>query len=632
MNFRLDIQALRGLAVAFVVMDHLGFTALKAGFLGVDIFFVISGYLITGIIASKIASGDFRLSEFYYKRAKRLVPAVYVTILATCIGAYLLLTPMENRNLLSQVAGAVTYTTNFVLLNQTGYFDADASTKPLLHLWSLAVEEQYYLIFPLILILSPARLWLRIVITVLIGSLLACLYLKQTHPSATFFLLPTRCWELLIGSGGYLAAQKFNIKIPRPVFLLAILAVLIIPTMEIKWGHPGPAAVVVCLSTLFIIWANSTIANTSIFIKPLVKLGDISYSLYLVHWPVIVFAHAVLPNELTLFSQISLFLVSLLCAGVLYIFVEQPSRRSLIPQAGLTWTITLGAAVLVSIQYTATRHNNNQVDFDALLRPNYGLDRACDNYLFKNDEKCRTSTPARNIVWGDSYAMHTIEGVKNHRKGGIAQATYSACPPFLDTAPYNPARADAGKLANYCIAFNDTVFSAIKADKTIETVILAASFWQYTVPTNKMLTRDEQDKGSTRIVPTSLDQVENDLGRTISELKRIGKEVIVIGPPPSVGNENISCMQQQLSNSTTAHDCTIPLKNYREYNAGVLTLLDTIETKYAIRVIRLSNALCDDTVCRTVVDGVPMYRDSGHLSYVGSAKAFDILANTKNLW
>ncbi|WP_207282793.1 acyltransferase family protein [Pseudomonas sp. FW300-N2F2] len=631
MNFRFDIQALRGLAVAFVVIDHLGFEILKSGFLGVDIFFVISGYLITGIIASKMLHKDFSLSEFYYKRAKRLVPAAYITILATCLGAYYLLTPMEIRGLLHQVAGAVTYTTNFVLLSQTGYFDADASTKPLLHLWSLAVEEQYYLIFPLLLMLTASRHWLKIVLALLSISLIACMYLNQTHPSATFYLLPTRAWELLIGSAGYLAAQKYTIKIPTPLFSAAIIAILAVPTLELKLGHPGPAAIIVCLSTLIILWTNSTLANTSPLMIPLVRLGDISYSLYLVHWPIIVFAHAVVHDTFTTQMQISLLLASLLCATVLYVFVERPSRQAKISRSGLAWTISIGAVVLLSTQYAATRYNNNKIDFANILRPNYGLDKSCDNYMFKDNDKCRTSNSARDIVWGDSYAMHTIEGIKNHRKGGVSQATYSACPPFLNTAPYNPTREDAEQVAKYCISFNDSVLSAIKSNPNIKTVILAASFWQYTVPTNKMLTRDNE--GKTHIVPTSLEQVQADLGNTIQELKLLDKEIIVIGPPPSVGNENISCMQRQLSdNSTTQADCTISLKNYKDYNSGVLTLLDTIENKYAIQVIRLSDALCDEKVCRTVVDGVPIYRDSGHLSYVGSAKVFDILANAKSLW
>ena len=630
MNFRLDIQALRGLAVALVVIDHLDFNLLRSGFLGVDIFFVISGYLITGIITKKINENKFSLSEFYYKRAKRLIPAAYLTILLTCVAAYLISTPMEIRSLLYQVAGAVSYTTNFVLFSQAGYFDADASAKPLLHLWSLAVEEQYYLIFPLILMFTPTKVWLHIVVTLLIASLAACLYVNQINPSAAFYLLPTRAWELLIGSAGYLIVQRFNVTLPKPLFIASIIAVLLVPSVNFNWAHPGVAAIIVCISTLAIIVHNSTFANT-VFLSPLVKLGNISYSLYLVHWPIIVFAHAGLPGEWTLLTKLFLLLASVLCAIALYMFIEQPSRQSTVSRPRLAWIITIGAIGLISIQFAATKLNNNKVDFANILRPNYGLDKSCDNYIFIDNDKCRTSSTARTIIWGDSYAMHAVEGIKNHRKGGITQATYSACPPFLDTAPYNPARKDADKVSNYCISFNDSVLSTIKTDKNIKTVILAASFWQYTIPTNKMLTRDKES--STRLTPTGLDQAKEDLGKTIDSLRLLGKEVIIIAPPPSVGNENITCMQQKLANSSNStSDCVIPLKNYKEYNAGVLELMSAIENKYAVRVVRLSDALCDEAFCRTIVDEVPIYRDSGHLSYAGSAKIFDILANAKKLW
>ncbi|AUM69241.1 hypothetical protein C0J56_10225 [Pseudomonas fluorescens] len=529
MSFRLDIQALRGLAVALVVLDHLDFNLFKSGFLGVDIFFVISGYLITGIIAKNLNESKFSISEFYYKRAKRLIPAVYLTILLTCLAAHMILTPMESRSLLYQVAGAVSYTTNFVLFSQAGYFDADASTKPLLHLWSLAVEEQYYLIFPLILMATPARTWLHIVATLLIVSLAACLYVNQLNPSAAFYLLPTRAWELLVGSAGYLIAQKFEIKTPYPVFIASIIVVLLVPSVDYNWAHPGLAAIIVCTSTLAIILHNYPLTNATL-LSPLVKLGNISYSLYLVHWPIIVFAHATLPGEWHLSTKLVLLLTSISCAAVLYMLVEQPSRKSTVSRSRLAWLTTIGAAALLGTQFAATKLNNNSVDFANVLRPNYGLDKSCDNYLFIDNEKCRTSKTARTIIWGDSYAMHAIEGIKNHRKGGITQATYSACPPFLDTAPYNPAREDADKLSNYCVAFNDSVLSAIKNDQNIETVILAASFWQYTIPANKMLTRDREN--STRLNSTNLNQAKEDLGKTIESLQLIGKEVIIIAPPP----------------------------------------------------------------------------------------------------
>ena len=634
-QFRTDIQALRGLAVMLVVLDHIGFGALKSGFLGVDIFFVISGYLITGIIAKKILDGNFSLRDFYYRRARRLIPGAYATILFTCVGAYFFLNVLELRNLLYQVVGAVSYTTNIVLLSQAGYFDAAASTKPLLHLWSLAVEEQYYLVFPLLLILSPSRYWLPIVAALLVASLTACLYLNQSNPSASFYLLPTRAWELLIGSAGYLAAQKINVKVPRLLFFTALLALIVVPMQARQWAHPGSAALITCVATLIVLLAKSVIFNRSPLVKPLVVLGDISYSLYLVHWPIIVFFQNTNPGSTSLIFKVTLLFSSLAAAVALYFLVERPSRSIKIPPMKLSGGVALGAVILLVSQYIVLSFHKAEMDFEFIRRPNYGLDKSCDINIFKNTEKCRTSEFADTMVWGDSYAMHSVGGIKNHRRNGIVQATYSACPPFLNTAPYNPLRPDAESMANYCIAFNDGVLNAIKTSQYIKTVILAASFWQYTVPNNSMQVRLAGTQATTTVVPTSLSLAEADLGNTIETLQNLGKEVIVIGPPPLVGDDNIVCMERRLSGKMLLPDksfCGISLDTYRRTDAGVIELLDVIEKKYKVKVVRLSSALCDKKVCRTIVDDVPMYRDSGHLSYEGSAKVFDDLANANRLW
>lgn len=633
-NFRTDIQALRGIAVALVVFEHLGMSSFKSGFLGVDIFFVISGYLITGIIASKLTEGNFSIGQFYYRRAKRLLPAAYATVFLTCIGAYFFLNAIELESLYHQVIGSVTYTTNFVLLNQVGYFDSAAASKPLLHMWSLAVEEQFYLLFPLILLALPPRHWLTASAFLLVASILACLYLTHIHPSAAFYLLPTRAWELLIGSAGYLLTTRFNFRVPTTLFTIALGLIILLPTQEYDWPHPGGVALVTCLATLIILWSKSSLFNHSVF-KPLVKLGDISYSLYLVHWPIIVFSKG---GDLSNFEpslKATLLVASLMAATLLYFAVERPTRSAHLSVAKLTAGVAIGSAILLTTQYALTNYYKPDIDFTQILRPNYGLDKACDNYTFNNTPQCRTSESADTLVWGDSYAMHTIEGIKNHRPRGIIQATYSACPPFLGTAPYNPARPDAEKVANYCIAFNDGVLESIKSDSKIKTVILAASFWQYTVLNNQMQTRTKEGDQSTSIQMTSLEQVEQDLGNTIKALQDLGKEVLVIGPPPSVGNDNVSCMEQILSGKLQTKDyssCGIPTTTYRQGNAGVIKLLDFIESTYRVRTIRLSDAICDVDNCRAIIDGIPMYRDSGHLTYLGSAKAFDDLANAGKLW
>lgn len=205
-RYRTDIQALRGLAIALVLLHHAKLLPwLKAGYLGVDIFFVVSGYLITGIIQRALLAGTFTFSGFYFRRAKRLLPAAYVTFIATALLSTLFLTGPEMRDFTWQLLGAVTFTGNIALWMQTGYFEGAANLKPLLHVWSLAIEEQYYLLLPAALVVTPRRYWRMGVLMVVAFSVALCLALLPTKPGAVFYLLPARAWELGLGSLGVLA-------------------------------------------------------------------------------------------------------------------------------------------------------------------------------------------------------------------------------------------------------------------------------------------------------------------------------------------------------------------------------------------------------------------------------------------
>lgn len=238
--FRVDIQALRGLAILLVVVYHAELLAsLKAGYLGVDIFFVVSGYLITGIVTKGLQDGSFSFSGFYFRRAKRLLPAAYVTFLATTLLSIAFLTTPALRDYLWQLVGAVTFTGNMVLWTQTGYFAPAAELKPLLHVWSLSIEEQYYLLLPAVLVLTPRRFWTPGVWVVLLISLALCLGLVAAKPGATFYLLPTRAWELALGSLGVLVLHERQSPYLRALFWPALAALLLVPFFPTGAPHPG---------------------------------------------------------------------------------------------------------------------------------------------------------------------------------------------------------------------------------------------------------------------------------------------------------------------------------------------------------------------------------------------------------
>ncbi|MGI1671156.1 MAG: acyltransferase [Neptuniibacter sp.] len=326
--FRADIQALRGIAVLLVIFYHADFPGLEAGYLGVDLFFVISGYLITSIIKRQIEEDRFSFKQFYFGRARRLLPAAYVVIIITVIISPVFLNHYEFNDLKYQVLGAVTFTINGILWLQSGYFDAEALTKPFLHFWSLAVEYQYYFILPFILYLMPSRLWYKANIIIGGSSFLLSLYLSSSYPDAAFYLLPTRIWEFALGSFLVLSVKKYSF--PAWIGFLAVFVIVLFSFNPTGFPHPGLDSLIVCIAVLCVLSCNykKEVLDTKA-VRFLVVVGNISYSLYLVHWPVIVFVKSSYYGQPPLAALAIALLVSVMIAFIIYKFIEVPLRKEL---------------------------------------------------------------------------------------------------------------------------------------------------------------------------------------------------------------------------------------------------------------------------------------------------------------
>ena len=299
MKNREDIQALRGIAVLLVVLFHVRLNLLSAGYLGVDIFFVISGFLITSMVTNQIRRGSFSFGEFYFRRAKRLLPAAYTTFLITALLSMWLLTSQEFKQFTQQLWGAVTFTSNIVLWRQGSYFGGEAELKPLLHTWSLAIEEQYYLALPAALYFIPVRHWLKSVLLVLVASAVLCMAVMAWKPDVAFYMFPTRAWELAVGSLGVFLHRHPKTEIwARHLFWPALLLMLVLPVFPLSSKHPGIDAWLVCWATLVVILAQYPLMNRGRVVGVLARVGDWSYSLYLVHWPIFALASNVWVGDL----------------------------------------------------------------------------------------------------------------------------------------------------------------------------------------------------------------------------------------------------------------------------------------------------------------------------------------------
>lgn len=535
MKFRIDIQALRGLAVLFVLVDHARFGALRAGFLGVDIFFVISGYLITQLITGSIERGDFSFVHFYFRRAKRLLPATYVTCLATAILSAVLLTSNELKNFAAQLLGAVTFTANIALWRQTGYFDGAAAMKPLLHVWSLAIEEQYYMLLPATLVFVPKRFWTLVAILLFIASLALCLVEAPLRPSATFYLLPTRAWELGIGSIGALTLGKLEFdKTLSVLFWPTLIALLIIPFAPISPVHPGIDAIIVCLATLVVILRRHIILNENVVARAFARVGDFSYSLYLVHWPIFAYVNNIYATEnLPIKVRFAALALSFLLGFLLYRGVELPVRRARIVLSWKTVGATLATSmIIVVLPVIVIAAQTHGVDYAYLLRSNEGFGSACDfTENFTPTPVCRNAAAPKLLVWGDSLAMALVPGIAATLNGGdgIMQATRSLCGPILGLAPINYLNGYNRAWAEQCVQFNESVKDYISTTPSIDVVVMSSSFRQYV------------DSGYRQFQVRGSESVEHgaDIGyalaemkHTIAEIRSLGKRVIIVAPPP----------------------------------------------------------------------------------------------------
>lgn len=628
---RVDIQALRGLAILLVLLYHSGlFTFLKAGYLGVDIFFVVSGYLITGIVMRGVQAGRFSFREFYVRRAKRLLPAAYATFVATTIGAALFLTQSELRDYSWQLLGAVTFTGNIALWMQTGYFEGAAALKPLLHVWSLAIEEQYYLLLPAIMVFVPARYWRPGVLVVLVLSLVACLILVSMRPGATFYLLPTRAWELAIGSCGplLLEGSKAARHLSR-LFWPSLISLLLVPWLSFGPAHPGVDAVIVCTATLIVILRQHSLLNSNVVSKSFGWLGDISYSLYLVHWPLFAIAANLWVSPLSAQLRASLLVGSILLATAMYYLIEQPARKAaIVVNRRLILATVAVSSVLICSGFVANhfRVAGAPIDFAHARRGNLGLGLQCEfPGAFTALSACATSASPKILVWGDSYAMHLVEGMVASTDLGVMQATKTTCGPLLGVSSFRASGYYNRNYARDCINFNESVLKYLETS-SIEVVVFASLYGQY-LAGNRVLHKAagdadastatfEEVQGGDELAATAL-------GETISKVRAMGKRVVLVAPPPSSASVDLGrCMEFKMIGrpilGADFPDCSISEAAFHARAAPVASLLTRVSRTMDVPVFTLAEYLCKAGRCSVELDGIALYRDTGHLSYDGS--------------
>ena len=501
-SYRAYIDGLRAIAVLGVLFFHadLGF---PGGYIGVDVFFVISGYLITKLILRDLDTGKFSIPDFWERRVRRIFPALSVVVIACLLAGWLVLMPVLYKSLGASAIAQALMVANVYFRGNTGYFNQSVDAVPLLHTWSLAVEEQFYLFFPLLLMILrklPRPILGRVVLMIGMLSFALSVYFSYTDKAINFYLLPTRAWELLIGS--YLAVRAGGRASQRglaeAVSWGGLSAILLA-----SWAYdsttrfPGASAVLPCLGTAAIIWANErgpTLVGKLLSLRPLVFVGLISYSLYLWHWPILVFAKYWNIYPLSTLQSGLLLLASILIAVLSWRFIETPFRKRSICRtrarifsfSAVVTVLILGAGAAIRwsngvpsrIPASALRHvEQSKEDYAEVQKMSYqvGLKEAVSQNFIPLGIPGIQQAP-RILLWGDSHAVSIIPLINDlcekYQLQGVA-AVHASTPPLLG---YH--REDPNLKMMDPEAFNQAVFEYIRTSH-IDHVILAAKWQNY---------------------------------------------------------------------------------------------------------------------------------------------------------
>ncbi|PAY04547.1 acyltransferase [Bradyrhizobium sp. UFLA03-84] len=584
--YRPDIDGLRAVAVSAVVLFHAFPGSLPGGFVGVDVFFVISGYLITGIVTSELHDKTFSLATFYERRIRRIFPALIVVLAATVSIGLRLLLPNELHSLGKNAVASALFAANLMLLSEVNYFDIDAHLKPLLHLWSLGIEEQFYLVWPLILWALPRRSAPWAASIGLVASFALNLALVGGHPSAAFFLPFTRAWELMAG-----ALLTF---IPTPSKatkeLAAVVGLVAIETSFFlftdKMTFPGAAAALPVAGTFLLIMSEGATVNRILSLKPFVGIGLVSYSLYLWHWPVLVFL------QVYLFRQLNdtLGLVAVVLASVLsvvtYFAVERPLRRqSRVAPIGAA----MAAAGLFGLYAALVKVPDLPSPLQAMISAPDGVSawRVHECILLDGEDgdfrNCSESKRPLIAIWGDSTASALIPGFRKLQQDhefGIAQLTVSSCHPLLVLAH---------SASPYCLKKNAEIvrrISEIKPD-----VVVLHAIW------------DVNDRtGTTK--------------PTIDALRAAGvPRIVILGPVPvwRGGLPNAAVDYYRRSGQIIPERTS----QFVDSDAGD-KVMSVIAAQLGVQYVSVRKAMCRGDECLTRVNGSITARDIIHLTKAGS--------------
>lgn len=608
MTYRSEIDGLRAFSIIAVLLYHAGFSYLPGGFLGVDVFFVISGFLITTHIDQAIKNNTFSLFGFYIRRVKRLLPAILFMVSVVTPIAWFITDPYELKEFGQSIVSTFTFSSNIFFYLKTGYFDTASELKPLLHTWSLAIEEQYYFIYPILFVfLAKTNKKILGLSVIALCSWFFAVFSYNDSPSLTYFMLHTRAWQLLLGAIIALITIEHSCKLKQLSSLtlnLLSLAGLVLVCIGFAFVPSSVAylplysSISVFGCALVLLFCCSPSPTYKLLTLPIITwFGLISYSLYLFHQPLFALARIYVLEELSVWQVSALLLVTIALSYFSKMYVEDFFRFKY-KKGSERWILTqllpfILLFVALGLAAHKTRGFPSRTDLGGLLAQNYGLSAKCSGANI-NTLACRTSDNPNTLLWGDSYAMHLAKAIAKISPQGLSQTTLSACTPSADTvlSKHNSVK---------CSTYNQNVVTyLLGGDHPIERVFISSAF----------STASETQFESLKVV--------------IEQFQTKGIEVVLISPPP-VHSGTLKCIKIAERNDGDYATCRFPMLEAN--NNGVIERVRDLANSVNVRVIDLREFICpDETMCEVEIMGVLLYRDNGHLTNSSADLLTDFLS------
>lgn len=644
LKYRPEVDGLRAVAVVAVMLFHAGNSAFPGGYVGVDIFFVISGFLITSIISKEVDQGTFSFASFYERRIRRIFPALYFLLLSVTVAGLVLLTPPELRDLGQSVFATVAFAGNIFFYFKSGYFDPDGEAQPLLHMWSLGVEEQFYIFFPVLLLIVSrwARRWLiPLLAAILAGSVIASIALIESQPSGVFYLPHFRAWELILGcilalwmrSDAIVHRLSKTSTVLLETFGLALIA---LPVMLYNSDtvFPGLTATPPVLGTAILIAVSrhDTPIGRVLAWRPMVLIGLVSYSAYLWHQPLLVFARLRTGFELPTWQANFICVAAMVLAYVSWRFVERPfrdrdflSRRGLFALAALTSTVVGGAGLALHFSNGLPQRFSDRAEMlarSAELSPKRALCHADPSNPLTVRNACRYGgQDTKWAVLGDSHGIelgYALSQSLEKRGKGLVHLTYSGCAPVLREEVANPG----------CTEWLRATVDWLAGADHIQNVVVVFRHSQYLQgPIHPPLGAPEEfHPPFLRSVSAEVATAAywEDFADLIGRVTRDGRRVFVVVTVPELPRDPMNFAYVGRWPFLSGEQFEIPLDLVGKRQDDVRNNLQRIVAAHPGAVlIDPNNALCDEKQCAVIKDNELLYFDDNHLSLAGAARVVE---------